>query len=112
MGETQMLRYALVSGSLLFVAPWAGAQEVGNAARGLAYATTACGECHSVASGQERSPVRTATPFEKVANTPGMTPMALNVWLHTSHPTMPNFIIDADRIDDLVAYIATLKKKN
>jgi len=38
--------------------------------------------------------------------------MALNVWLHTSHPTMPNFIIDPDRIDDLIAYIATLKKKD
>jgi mono/diheme cytochrome c family protein len=106
-----MFRYALLAVGLLFIAPWAGAQDVGNAANGQSYAKKACAECHAVAPGQERSPVRAATPFEKVANTPGMTPMALNVWLHTSHPTMPNFIIDPDRIDDLVAYMATLKKK-
>jgi mono/diheme cytochrome c family protein len=107
-----MLRYALLSGGILLVAPWAGAQDLGNAANGASYAKKACAECHAVAAGESRSPVRAATPFEKVANAPGMTPMALNVWLHTSHPTMPNFMIDPDRIDDLIAYVATLKKKD
>jgi mono/diheme cytochrome c family protein len=107
-----MFRHAMLAGGLLLVAPWAGAQDIGNAASGLTYAKGACGDCHAVTAGEERSPVRAATPFEKVANTPGMTPMALNVWLHTSHPTMPNFMIDPDRIDDLIAYFATLKKKD
>jgi hypothetical protein len=37
-----------------------------------------------------------------------MTGMALTAWLTTSHPTMPNLIIEADRMDDLVAYIRSL----
>jgi hypothetical protein len=40
---------------------------------------------------------------------PGMTSIALNVWLHTSHPTMPNLLVEPDRIDDLSAYLETLK---
>ena len=35
----------------------------------------------------------------------------INVWLHTSHPTMPNLIIEPDRVADLIAYIGSLKKK-
>jgi hypothetical protein len=38
-----------------------------------------------------------------------MTRIALNVWLHTSHPSMPQLIIDPERIDDLAAYLATLR---
>jgi hypothetical protein len=45
-----------------------------------------------------------------VADTPGMTAQALAVWLQTSHPTMPNFIIKPDDIDDLTAYITSLHK--
>lgn len=44
-------------------------------------------------------------------NTHGMTPMALNVWLHISHPTMPNLLIHPDRIPDFAVYLGSLKKK-
>jgi mono/diheme cytochrome c family protein len=79
---------------------------------GRTYADKACASCHAVAPGQTRSPNPSAPAFESVANTPGMTAMALNVWLHTSHPTMPNLIIDPTRLDDLAAYLLTLKKQN
>ncbi|MEZ6023007.1 MAG: hypothetical protein R3C16_06255 [Hyphomonadaceae bacterium] len=55
------------------------------------------------------SPVYGAPAFEDVANTPGMTPLALHVWLNSPHPNMPNRIIPPERIDDIAAYIATLK---
>ena len=50
--------------------------------------------------------------FAVVANTPGMTERAIVVWLQTSHPTMPNFMIPEEARDDLVAYIMSLKARS
>lgn len=78
-------------------------------ARGRVYADNACASCHAVAPGQVRSPNPKAPTFTAIAKTPGMTLMAFNVWLHTSHPTMPNLIIAPDEIEALSAYLYTLK---
>jgi mono/diheme cytochrome c family protein len=88
----------------------ATAAELGSAARGLVYAQQACAACHAVETHQSASPNPAAPPFDDVANMPGMTGYALNSWLHTSHPTMPNFVIDADHVDDVAAYLATLRR--
>lgn len=85
------------------------AAQMGDPARGQAYAEVACASCHAVANGQVNSPNPDAPAFDTVANMPGMTSIALNVWLHTSHPTMPNLLVEPDRIDDLSAYLETLK---
>jgi mono/diheme cytochrome c family protein len=87
-----------------------GAADTGDPALGLRYAQQTCASCHAVAAAETVSPNPDAPPFDTVANTPGMTRIALNVWLHTPHPTMPNFVVDPDRIDDLSAYLATLKE--
>jgi hypothetical protein len=63
-----------------------------------------------VGGSQRLSPNPRARSFDAIANTPGMTAAALNVWLHTSHPTMPNYIIDPRHIGDLTAYVASLKR--
>jgi mono/diheme cytochrome c family protein len=81
----------------------------GAALRGRAYAEEVCAVCHAVGAGESRSPNADAPPFETVANTPGMTPTALAVWLNTSHPSMPNLIVDPHRVDDLSAYLQSLK---
>jgi mono/diheme cytochrome c family protein len=97
----------------LLLAPFmAGAQQAGNAQEGLAYAKANCGECHGVEAGPDDfSPNPDAPDFPGVANTPGMTERAVGVWLQTSHPTMPNFILPQDVRDDLIAYIMTLKTR-
>jgi mono/diheme cytochrome c family protein len=82
----------------------------GNASLGLRYAEQNCASCHAITVGAATSPVPEATPFDTIANTPGMTRIALNAWLHTSHPSMPNFIIDQAHIDDVSAYLETLKR--
>ncbi|MBI1362270.1 MAG: cytochrome C [Alphaproteobacteria bacterium] len=84
-------------------------RDVTAISRGLAYARQSCSSCHAVDAGQKTSPNPNAPSFQSVANMPGMTRIALNVWLHTSHPTMPQLIVDPYRIDDLAAYMATLK---
>jgi len=105
------MRFMVSAFVALAIAPSVAAQDLPAVTRGLKYASSSCSDCHAVAAGQRVSPNPNAPTFESVANTPGMTEMALNVWLHTSHPSMPNLIIKPDRIDDLAAYIRTLKKK-
>jgi len=84
--------------------------EVANPAPGRTYAEAACASCHAVTAGQASSPNPKAPTFEMIANVPGMTLMALNVVLHTSHETMPNLIIESGRIEDLSAYLHSLKR--
>lgn len=81
----------------------AQAQEVGNAATGGAYARSHCSECHAVTGSVELSPNADAPSFASVAATPGMTGHALAVWLQTSHPTMPNFVIAPADQDNIIA---------
>jgi mono/diheme cytochrome c family protein len=85
------------------------AQEPGNAARGRASAGRLCADCHWTGPGPGLSPLETAPPFGSVAKTKGMTAMALNVWLLSSHPTMPNILLTPDTTDDIIAYIVALR---
>lgn len=88
----------------------AQSQQFGDVKEGLAYARAHCAECHGVeVSKDDFSPNIAAPDFSEVANTPGMTERALAVWLQTSHPTMPNFLIPEDARDNLIAYIMSLK---
>ena len=105
------MRFLALTVALLSLAPVAAAQDMAAVKRGLDYANRVCSECHAVAPGQRTSPKAKAPSFQSVADTPGMTDMAINVWLHTSHPTMPNLILNADQTADLAAYIRTLRTK-
>jgi hypothetical protein len=35
----------------------------------------------------------------------------LRVWLSSSHPTMPNIVVEPQDMDNVIAYILTLKDK-
>lgn len=58
------------------------------------------------------SPYPAAPTFEAIANTPGMTRIALGAWMQSSHPSMPQLIVESDTLDDVHAYMATLKRAN
>lgn len=95
---------------LVATAPAAAEDQLGNAAEGAAYARANCAECHGVEpAASDFSPNPDAPDFSVVANTPGMTERALAVWLQTSHPTMPDFILTETARDNLIAYIMSLK---
>lgn len=100
-----------VAATLSLACTVADAEEVGDARQGLAYAKTACAECHAVEAGRKLSPDLNAPSFEAVANTAGITARAIVVWLQSSHPTMPNLMINPDDRDNLVAYIMSLSAR-
>jgi len=90
----------------------ASAQEFGDAQKGQAFAQMVCSECHSVTARPAPSPNSKAPAFSAVANTSGMTALALRTWLQTSHPTMPNIRLESADRDNVIAYILTLNSKS
>jgi mono/diheme cytochrome c family protein len=95
--------------SMLLLPAAAAAQDLGTPGLGKEYAERVCVECHDVEAGGEISPNPDAPSFQSVADTEGMSPRALAVWLQTSHPTMPNLIIKPDDMDNVIAYIMSLR---
>lgn len=83
------------------------AEEEGDPQAGFEYAHTYCATCHGIS--EEKSPLPQAPRFRHVADTTGMTATALQVWMQTSHPTMPNIIVEPNDMRDIIAYILSLK---
>jgi mono/diheme cytochrome c family protein len=85
-------------------------QELGDAKHGQQIAETVCAECHAVEKAAFRSRNGRAPAFQTVAQTRGMTAMAIRVWLKSGpHVEMPNIMLEDPDIDDIIAYFATLK---
>ena len=100
----------LTAAMLLALASEALAQDA-DVEAGAAYAREVCAACHAVLANEQHSPLPQAPNFQSVADTPGMTELALSVWLQSSHPTMPNIILEQDDMRNVIAYIRSLKKK-
>ena len=102
-------RYLLMM--LAFVSA-AQAQEAGEPQRGLKIARANCANCHAVGSGEQLSPANELAPtFQRVANMPGMTPMAINHLMHSAHKTMPLIILPPEEQWHLVVYIVSLRTR-
>ena len=98
-----------LTGTLTVLSAAAWAQELGSPARGERVAETICAECHAIQKGATRSANANAPAFQTLAKTPGMTAMAFRVWLRSSHKEMPNIILKNEEVDDVIAYVQTLK---
>lgn len=79
--------------------------------RGQKFAVDRCSDCHSV-DYAETSPLPDAPSFAAIANTPGLSRTTLDQWMrdHRNYPSEMYFEIPAERIDDLVAYMITLRR--
>jgi mono/diheme cytochrome c family protein len=84
-------------------------QADGDPRRGIAFAQASCAVCHGVLSTDLTSPRLDTVTFKVIANAPGMTGIAINVWLLTPHRSMPNLIIEPQDRADVIAYIVSLK---
>ena len=83
----------------------------GDAAAGKVYANAACANCHSIEPGAKSSPEVNAPPFAIMINKVQMTPAQIEGWLTSSHASMPDLQVPADKRADLVAYIESLMLK-
>ncbi len=88
------------------------AQEAADPYSGREFAQEICAECHAVLPEDKASPNAAAASFQAIANTPGMSRTALIVWFQTPHSTMPNLVVDGEKLDNVIAYILSLKDKS
>jgi mono/diheme cytochrome c family protein len=93
----------------LFATAASAQQSTGDPEAGFELASEVCAFCHAISPGESMSPIPEAPSFEQVANTPGMTEMRLYAWMTTSHPTMPDIILEPEELTDVVAYILSLQ---
>ncbi len=85
------------------------AQPAGDPGRGMEFALKTCASCHGVRSTELSSPRPNTVTFKVVANAPGMTGIAINVFLQTPHRSMPDLIIEERDRADVIAYIVSLR---
>jgi mono/diheme cytochrome c family protein len=81
----------------------------GDPEAGHAIAKTWCANCHSVEPGAAMQSADGVPSFPAVANQTSTTVMSLQAFLQTPHARMPNFQLSHRQIEDVVAYIMTLK---
>ena len=96
----------------LAVGLWAASPAVataGDARSGHALSRQWCSSCHLVETGTSGGDQ--APPFESIANDPARTPARLRSWLAAPHPPMPDLKLSRTQIDDVMAYLESLKRK-
>jgi mono/diheme cytochrome c family protein len=80
----------------------------GDAAAGRRLAEGTCQTCHQI--DRTQAPVEGGGPaWTAIANMPSTTHLSLAVFLQSSHRNMPNLILAPREIDDLAAFILSLK---
>lgn len=94
---------------LLILGSASAAAQEGDIARGRLVARDLCASCHAVERGDLNSRNTAAPAFSVIANTRGMSAPALNSYMHSSHETMPNIILQSDDRSDVLAYVLSLK---
>jgi mono/diheme cytochrome c family protein len=105
---TSMLLMALALAACWRVAE---AQEKGDPAAGQRLAERWCsGPCHVIGPASARGTSTGVPTFAAIARMPSTTPMSLRVFLQTPHAGMPDLHLSRDEIDDLAAYILSLRR--
>ena len=83
--------------------------NVGDPRQGHALAQDWCSSCH-VVSPQQRQAGNDAVPsFSSIAHMPSTTATSLKAFLETPHPPMPDLKLSQAQIDDIIAYILSLR---
>ena len=100
---------AIAAATLIAVPAYAQAEEFGDANLGRDFAEEMCIDCHAVRAESTVSPRLDAPAFNEIARMPSTTRTALTAWFQTPHPTMPNLILSAEDVDNVIAYILSLK---
>jgi len=77
----------------------------GDPQAGRKTAATLCAPCHHIDATRRDGPPN----FRDIASMPSTTALSLKVFLRSSHNEMPNLIIPGSDVDDLIAYILSLK---
>jgi mono/diheme cytochrome c family protein len=104
--STLGVRAALFATAICLAAVSA-ASAAGDAQSGQRLAERWCAACHVVARSGSGSD--TAPPFAEIAARKPFDEGMLRAWLTAPHPPMPNPSLSRREIDDVIAYLASLR---
>lgn len=110
MRPSLLLATVLVAASLAPVA--ANAQGLSPAAqRGLVFVRTHCASCHAI-NKVGPSPLAVAPPFRTLHSKYPVETLeeAFAEGIVTGHPSMPEFRLPPDQINDVISYLKTLER--
>ncbi len=96
---------AVCAALAMTIAGSAGAADI---RQGKSTAERWCAACHFIDGRQEASDA--APTFAQMANDPAFTEARLRNWLTDPHPPMPKLDLNRYTINDIVAYIQSLKR--
>ncbi len=82
------------------------AQTAGDPVSGRRIAQQWCTSCHSLSPASSND---TVPSFPDIARNPMKTEDYLRNWLTRPHPPMPDFNLSRDDINDIIAFLHTLK---
>jgi mono/diheme cytochrome c family protein len=107
--RSMTLPYMVAAALLAAQFPALAQPAEGDPASGRQIATKRCSSCHRVLP-MTHSDKADPPSFQSIADLPSTTGVSLNVFLHSNHRNMPDFIISSAESNDLIAYILSLKK--
>ena len=102
---------ASVIGAGLLAPAHAAAGDSGDPATGRALAQRWCSSCHIVGPSPQSAAAIGVPTFSAIARMSSTTPTSLRVFLQTTHGGMPDLHMTHDEIDDVAAYILSLKER-
>lgn len=105
-----MMRWTLGLFALTFVMSTPAVAISPDQQRGKTFALNNCARCHSI-DRVGQSPLSIAPPFRTLHKRYPIESLAesLAEGIQTGHPTMPEFQLDPDQINDLLSYLKTLE---
>jgi mono/diheme cytochrome c family protein len=105
-----MLPYFVAAAILTAQSPILAQPAHGDPASGRQIAIKRCSSCHRVLP-MTLSDKADPPSFQSIADLPSTTGISLNVFLHSNHRNMPDFIVSSTEANDLIAYIVSLKQR-
>ena len=100
---------AALAGWALLGAP-ANAQSPA-AQRGLVFVRVHCAQCHAIDAVSD-SPIKLATPFRELYRKYPIDDLRrpLSEGTVSNHPTMPQFRLEPDQLNDVIAYLKSFER--
>ncbi len=94
----------------LFSLPAAAQKLPGNPAAGRAVAQRGCAQCHVIGESERQAVVNGVPTFAGLARDKSMTQARLQGFMQAPHPPMPDLALTRREINDVTAYILSLRK--
>jgi mono/diheme cytochrome c family protein len=94
---------------VLSMAPGLAQMTPGDPLQGHQLASELCKTCHLVDAGDRGVFLDGSPSLQDVADAPDTTELGLRVFFQTPHGSMPDLILSDAEVDDLIAYILSLK---